>query len=1853
MASSQGAQATVLPASILLLDENGRANSAAINAANASAHAVIPAVDLVDEKIPRREFYRPLVNATHFQLGEDHGKHCVGVINLCAHDFVDGRVATHFRQLKKGKLRLLEVLVNVAAYYAGIKPWRIQGEPDRSSRGFILSESLLSTDGVVVGLRVFVGYERPLTDALFDTMEENATTARNKSAGTAATAVRRKRGGGAKKAANAEEDEDDEDAMVVAEHEEQEEAEPEREAPPRAAKGKKGTANASTKKKKKRTLSEATVFGGAAPAGPAKAAKRARHEREPSSVGDMLEEMRLAADPWRAHGPLVAGFRLHSLEAEYILALYNALTDAEVRKIFGKGRPKTFHSSYLYLRTQRPRALFHDCILPYYERDADAVPSDKRGIKTLARNAYLPDDEEALPIIAKLFTMGDAFIYNVPLNVDPAFIDPYTYFGDRVELAGVRREQPLSAASLDDFARQMQEHAPFLMQAGAPFPTAFPRADLCVLFDREISLPEILPDRPLPFPIGIAPEPSDLSDSIDALVERNKSLFARLMVEVRNYEGRVAPDEERALTRDVIVRNYLVPDPNAPGADGEARALMQTYEAEAQAEHERRVQRRVADELQHPERIREYVVRRQRTFRMAIGTLFLRIASGRYPRLLSHVDSVVAHAGDATAAERQRMDREVLIVHRATTDADGEEGGDDARDFRTRLLEQNPSLPPDLPIYENIGDEGAAAGAGSGEGASPLLQAALRYKGEAGYASQIPDAALATSDLLMLRVIHSAEQAKLRQEWKSQPALTADDQDAQLRALMDRQMQRTHELFMRTENESEALLRCRKSAQMVFASDRRPIGPIQPCINGRHFDAAMTWADNTITVAGRVAPRTRWAVLLTYFNTYDHLRTPEFGSGDLHTNSLMAGANSTGKSFTLGQVIYWHLEGTVERNTRITPQAMMDGKNNSNRVIVSDEVDPSMIKDPSDRESAMRNPHDKSGNSQAASFFKQQITEGIAEIVVLERDPETGQRYGRKYVSLASNLFHLALNWDVADISAPMRSRFTIIEFAGNALPGDDIGSQYRPRSLETTAELHEVKRLHDLMHAMIMMVEVHLTANSIPGGVISDMSGLAIERVMEILKKDFYYASETLSQRKKQFIATTARILCIYSAVWALLFTEVGHGYLNSTGHQPYDWQTIRDFIVPQLKIAPEHVFFSLSLYAPQFRSPYENDIMMIVANDLAVDRPLMRKSLRTMLSDLAGDTMTQVALGIRETPSEGLPVPAPVPAAGSAPPRTAAATGGGPVPPTGSAPPITTVAAAAGGGGAPARPAGAVPPPPRSLLAAMMGGRGGSGGGGAAPPVDFTIDDERYLTCVINSLDEYAVKLTDLVNDQLGYKIRPEFVRGMLRGYQRTNIPSYYYRRDPLTSQLEVLVDSEGVARQDPIPVVIVRDVPGEALKKKRQIGFAIAYFNRVHYFNVAIGDAQRIEDALSAHMLRPSERDLLRRQMAQTPLQRLKPPMIEEEMVDANFARAWARAPILSEPVLMAILRVMENGAFRRTRPISQLTDTTVRSVRASSDDEDVRDTFIVMFSPKSFTLACTINGRREEVRINLSMFLGLIDVRRNSNNPVPSFANMARAKYTGRRHLAASLGLANAWDGLAAQSKYLTYNETLASYLSMDPDAIDSIVREQKSGSPQHRFMNRIAQWAGCDLNVPWSYGPNMDKMYVALYTQRARQDRLERPDSYAGLTDDDPRLCIQGILQYPEQDILLEVREARTILEETRTGRYRAVRPITDLLIDSRRWGTAPTDPASTAAPDATVNPAQAVAAREENAIARTSGALSRVLDTIAPGPGEGARGTLLVGSLDAILRQHSTSGDGDEEDEEEEVDDAMDLEDDA
>ncbi len=1681
--------------SVLLLDGRGRHTAAAAETLTHPRHATADAMKRVEEKISRRVFYTPLERSPRLQRLRDEGRlHVVSAFNLQMADFLVPN-PTHFDQLRPAKRRLLEVWCNVGSYYCGTKPWRTQGAADRESGGFVESEMLLRTDGVPVGIRLILGYLRPLSTALFSTMEANATTAANKAAGIAATAVRARK---PRRKAAGEGGGDEEDG----------EAE---EAPAPA-------------RKRKRTLT--VPAGGGVPviqeaAAAAAAAEpprpRARHasEDEEDSVANLLDGMLNDADPWGANGPLVAGFRLHALEGMYITALYTAMTATDVIRIFGKGVPKHFHTDYEYLRVQQVRHFFNECVVPYYDRDTESTPSDTRRLRERIRRAYLPDDHEALPFMAGLFTMGDAFVYNVPPDVAPEFIDPAQYYERRQELRGVRRAQHVedegryAATSLDDFVVALQTSAPWLMGANARFPTRFPHEEACSVFAHDILLPEILHDRPLPFPLGRALDAADMASTVEVLVGNNTSLFARLMIEVSQFSHRSADDPVgRDLVGENIVQQYLMGGDTGPTAPSVLREYMASYEDVAHAQHEQAVATVVAEQLQHPERVMEYVTRRERSFRMAMAAAFGRFSSGRYPRLLSAHDTLGTEGG-ATAADQQAVDREVLYIMRPA----GEDGDDEdstytgqAGESRARLLAQRPDLPRDLPIVDAMGDESAGAGRGRDAAQSPLLQAALRFKGEAGSCASIPDGILSQTVLWQLKVINRMERTRLQKNQAARGLLNTPEQRvafaSEMRALMDTQMARAHETFLTTKEESEGLLRARNSALIAFARLEGGLPPVMTCVNGSVFQSAMTWVDATIGAVADVNHSTRPAILQTYFATKDVHRRPDLGSGRLHLCSLMGGDNSTGKSFTLDQIVFWHLAGTVTRTTRISPQAFMDGKLHEG-VIVSDEVDPAMIKEDN-------NGKDKSGNSQAASFLKQQMTEFLQEAFILETDKDTGKRVGRRYVSLTSNVFHFALNWPLSDIADAMRSRFCIVEFAGSAQSGEAAGSRYRPDSLKATSRLLETQWQHHLVHGIYVFLGAQLTADTIPGGIISDMGTLLIHRIADSLRRDFFFAANAVTKRLLQFIEEMTKILATYTGAWALLYTEPGHAYLKRTGYAPYDWRVLRDFIIPNCTVGAEHVIFAIGLYAHQFRSPHEHDIMMTIAHELSIAKPHLRNPLSVLQSDLAGDVATQIELGIRtHVPASHLP---------EAPPAFGAD-----------------------------MPAPA-PVPVRNILTLM-----GGGAGRRAP--DMVGSDHRYLMVKV-VLSEFYTKIAAQILDRSGVKIRTTFIEHIINNYKRTQIESPYYSHDENTKELTVVRDSEDVERMDSIPVVIIKSIINDPTAKNHvQLCFAIAFFNRVHQFAVAQGDDERIKRSLAAHLLQTEEVNIIMRRMVMSPLERMRLTVVRAEEVDEKFATAWTR-PDAADPVVRAISMALGNRAFRRTRPVAPGPDTSLRTLAEEAAQEALMpavDSFLLLFPPRSFMLSYPCNGRRETMRVNMGGLFSLLEVRRNDDIALPSFPNLGRPGLTGRRQVNASFGQANRWTG--APDPFVVFLDAKGSYLDMDPGAIDAIVREQKSGFPKHGIMLKLAQWAGCDPNVPWSYGPNFNRLYKALYLRRAAADRARRPAEFAKLEDTDPRLCVDRVARYPREDMVRLVQDLCVMQAESRSGRFHHMQPMTRLLIE--------------------------------------------------------------------------------------------------
>lgn len=368
-----------------------------------------------------------------------------------------------------------------------------------------------------------------------------------------------------------------------------------------------------------------------------------------------------------------------------------------------------------------------------------------------------------------------------------------------------------------------------------------------------------------------------------------------------------------------------------------------------------------------------------------------------------------------------------------------------------------------------------------------------------------------------------------------------------------------------------------------------------------------------------------------------------------------------------------------------------------------------------------------------------------------------------------------------------------------------------------------------------------------------------------------------------------------------------------------------------------------------------------------------------------------------------------------------------------------------------------------------------------------------------------------------------------------------------------LQVIADSNGVERQDNIPVMVRKHIPGEMGKKKLQIGISVTYLMKVHNFAIAVGDEKRILDAINVELLRPAELKLIQNRIKLAPIKRLGLEEINETMLTKAFAEAWSQCDVFTDPMCRAMRAALENETFRLTKP----RDTMQRNALQLDDSmEQVKESYLLIFPPKSFVLLAQVKDRTHKLRIDLSRFFGLLDVRRDQHARGLVFNNTHRATSTSLPQLAASLG----YRGRSAstfQSAFLNFVQTGGLRIDMDPDATDSINRMQKLGSPKNPLMDQLAKLARCDANVPWSYGPNFDRIYNFLYKQRADLERptLPPPPLDGGF---DPARCIDRVYRYPSEDILDEATKSLAIIKENLVGTYELIKPLSRVLLTEQR-----------------------------------------------------------------------------------------------
>ena len=1031
--------------------------------------------------VARRIVYVPQQVGAEEQPGE-----VVAALNLSRADFDVGD-ATSLSQLNAKARARLDLLLNMASYLTNNKPGRAVAIPDGVAAAEVKIETLVAYTGRVCGYRILLKSLYPVSDTVYMRMVEKCDPdlfKELKKAQKAAPKPRRAARKPAPKKARA-----PAPAPAPAEPEAEEPVEEEEAALPPAPSlsildAIVGAARAPKRKRRDyepgegEEGEEAPAEEEEVPARPRRKQrprKRARTEDPLLDMADELSEEEEASEeerernvgvvrPSDGFGPLVAALEFHQLETAYVKDRYDNMSKKTHLEVFGKAA-RQWSKEYAYLE-RRTLTQTLAMLSRHYTEEArtDLKRSDERAFHDGDR---LRDrsDNEVRAMLDNLFVAGDAFLYGFGGgygDVTAAQRRPSSYYlrdGEALkaaEAAAVAPTGPDDAMELDeeyiqfDRVRLLQElkgRAPWLMAPGARAPEQWPRPELVVKVATPYVLRELLEGRPLPFQLSKVPVPSQLARSHETMLaeQADRRLVARAACDVQPHAGRMT-DEETTRTIEDLMRVVA----------GEAEAQVPTLVQEFQRlEHtSKREQIRVAMErvLDDVTRLTRFMQFKEARMLEVLEFRRLQIIRGVYPGLLSKVDEM------PTQPDEQRELQQLLRE-------DGELDDDETLAWRSTVGD---ALASDhVPLFPALGDESTRADADP----TLLFKRAISLKGVAGQNGAYHDSVIEAEAQIAMAICNGVEFDRIN---RVHATSGVPELKAAVAETIDRLGAEAVRTFWTTTAMSPAMQEMRRNLEGLLSMEEPPVLPLAVCVNGSMFHTMMTYVRNTVCATFKVAPATQSLAMTAFFSSLDHARLPAHGSGNLHPNLLIGGRAQVGKSFVLNLMAWLRL--AVTNATHISKHAFSSSPNLSFAIMIMHEAMSSLFTDPLDTNGAGKT--GSSGDPEKVALFKAMLTEMYLSTMAMSINKETGKRELISIFALATNLFMIAVNWPVALVSKPLLTRFVSIEARppSRTIPTDDPASQFRPASVESVREMHDVSRQHKKLHGLFLLVSYGLT---------------------------------------------------------------------------------------------------------------------------------------------------------------------------------------------------------------------------------------------------------------------------------------------------------------------------------------------------------------------------------------------------------------------------------------------------------------------------------------------------------------------------------------------------------------------------------------------------------------------------------------------------------------------------------------------------------------------------------------------------------------------------------------------------------
>jgi hypothetical protein len=1324
------------------------------------------------------------------------------------------------------------------------------------------------------------------------------------------------------------------------------------------------------------------------------------------------------------------------------------------------------------------------------------------------------------------------------------------------------------ARPLDEFRRHLRSTMRELSTPGAPSPSAYPRADTVLFIKPAYCLPEVIRDLFLPYAVNEPVEQAvlvDYAETLDDLVDDAyyQRLFAQHLV-LRHATSHYATpegiqnltitaaagmnrlqgiDEETEADARRRARYHGIPDAGEMNHAQLANALIQRVGMEDSdvrnvvlatlLRDQETTARRVAnvDELRR-DRPRLLVFANEKKFiaERRLRNFAQTWRGARYPGLLNTGRSANEEA--LRVAERER--EQVYLVPVAP---DGEARPTDPaalEAYMLRAIDNHEAL--DITEWQRtannpyanrlgggVGDDEDGYDADRPEGAKTAAQVAdeLRYKKAlacrtTSVGSNIPDSILKQSAINQMSIINNhrfrAVHEKIRQ---AGDAMAMSERRALLYAAVMEAAYETYDCFMKTMNESTTFYTIRESARQLIRSEQGLFIKPQRQVNGDNTTTYLTWLEHTTMPVYNVSSRAQNALRLLMASSDSHMYMPVLGGNEVAPNSLFAGRYSVGKSFALSTNQQMLLPGTCLNFSHVTAHALASGKNNSFGIYVFHEAPSAFFIDPNDKSNKKM---DKSagGDPQKVQILKNMLTEHSLTTMTLMIDEKTGERRTVVHQSLTYNLWQFAINWEVALISGPVKSRVNIYEFRVTSFEqrgGASSSGAVTTNTLESTRvaqDIHDISITQQKLHTEATIVNYLLAAGAIPDGIIMENASCFISDVQSRLINDFNFSKDTFDTRFRQRTNAMGRNLTVRSTCASLLATAYGHHFLQRHGLQPASIEAIVGFIYPRLFMPISHMTYAWSLVDFHYDSTETRDVFLVLASDTFLrsanyhdHRPLVRKN----GSDLPGQQSLTDKYIIGPQLQRAIQRP---------------------------------------------------PPPPSPSTTTTTGRGGGGGNGPAMSSGGPLIEDHRYLVYKYPSTQKaFYDSILAQLDARRQYSIRPEAVEDIIKMHREQRIKSPYYTRDE-NRELSVVLDSAGNVPTDDIP--IVRVYADESI-----VAVSVQFLSARFSLPMIRDEGQRLLEVVRQQHVSKSYLELFEAKMHQSADERLKVPMINSlNLKMGESIEQMAEVSLIDHPAGIAMVGALSAANLGRTSlPGEKHYDSKWEQARKSMR-------FLTAWAPANFILDVDprdeLNPRdqrrydalvagegvltlpahqsrmiQRNVFLVMSSFMQTLTATRSTNPAnLPTFEHGRHLGTTAANQLRDTLPNASRFTKPEAGSLVDALRADTKKF-ELDYDFLSALARLASLGQLHpDRTAETILAKLGVPPHEPSTYPPN-DNLVFALYDRRARAheaatraaaaaapveatDEDDDEDDDNGLLDDDgvPRTDRRN--RYPQRDI---------------------------------------------------------------------------------------------------------------------------------